>query len=481
MPYWKFRLVIQMRKNFLFIVFLLNNRIIQVKLWAMKLRCTECNFELNLPIKSLPKNTKLYCPKCKGGLSPIEDVQVISQISGAEVTTPAITQNQTPASENKINAPVPPPLNSSDAVSPAIPIPQMTPVNNPAVVSQQPSQLPQMFGEDLKPELEININEEVINSSREKLFEKPSQVWYDSTVSPPPPPVVNISPPPIPTVPPPIPMNSPPPIPVSSSVPQSGYISASSSIQIDSSLVLSNPPPLSQSMPIKKETPVIVEDKIELVTESQPEIARVEKAIQPSSPIKEATPKAETADKKDVILLTQQQYPAKKISITLPAIGLIVLAAIAGFIYYQIVVSSSKSDIIKDLKSTPALGAIPAINSNSVEKSEVPQPDKKENIGSAKSGSSKVPIKAKRSALEHYKNGNRFFMETKFEQARDEYAMAIAADPNFGLAYRGLGATYGKLGQPDLAVKNYEKYIELVPNASDAEQVKSIIKQYYGK
>ncbi|MGC9043872.1 MAG: tetratricopeptide repeat protein, partial [Myxococcota bacterium] len=151
-----------------------------------------------------------------------------------------------------------------------------------------------------------------------------------------------------------------------------------------------------------------------------------------------------------------------------------------GFIYYQIVVSSSRTDFIMDLKSTPSLGTIPPINNSSSKNVEKKEDSQTKNEATGSKGS-KIPIKAKKSALEHYKKGNQYFMESKYEQARDEYAMAIAADPGFGLAYRGLGTTYAKLGQPDLAVKNYEKYIEVMPNASDAEQVKNIIKQYYGK
>ncbi len=440
----------------------------------MKLRCSSCSFELNLTIKSLPKNAKLYCPKCKNVLNPVE--QDISQVP--EVYNPVANAGENMPLQTNVQIPppvIPPPF----SVPPPSP-PAFQQSTNPPPPAVAPVSQPQLFSEDIKPEFELTQTE--VQQSREALFAKPEQVWYDSSAAPPPvPPVQSFAPPPIPAaVPPPIPANIPPPIPVTSQPAQSGYISASSSIQIDSSLVM----PENQSVPASRPfNPPIAEEKIELATEI-PEIQPVQTVQEEDKkPATSESPrKAETAEKKDVIILSSQPYTVKKTSITIPAISLIVLACIAGFIYYQIVVSSSKSDLIKDLKSTPALGAIPAIqNRESQEKPATGGNETQTSTGTSKTAGTKIPVKAKKSALEHYKKGNQYFMESKYEQARDEYAMAIAADPTFGLAYRGLGTTYAKLGQPDLAVKNYEKYIEVMPNASDAEQVKNIIKQYYGK
>ncbi|GEM_PF-3149469 len=448
----------------------------------MKLQCTSCKFELNLTIKSLPKNAKLYCPKCKNLLSPIStEVETLSN--------PTINPASNTVQPQQIPV-VSPPSNYSQLPSNTIPVsPSPAPPAIPSIVKHinpQPNNLPsdsqiQLFNEDLKPELEISQSEEEILKKREELFSKPEQVWYDSSKPPPIQITSNEVPPPIPEgIPPPIPFNTPPPIPDSSVIQSSGYISASSSIQIDSSLVM---PDLTSTKKAQIPLREIKEEKLELAAETP----STEKVIeQPTSTDIEKesgldkSVKVETAERKDVILLSPQTYLHKKISITIPAVSLIVLALIAGFIYYQIVVSSSKTELIKDLKSTPALGAIPAINNTK-------QPDASGkdvaqiNSNNSNANKSKIPLKAKKSALEHYKRGNQFFMESKYEQARDEYAMAIAADPAFGLAYRGLGTTYAKLGQPEQAVINYEKYIEISPNATDAEQVKNIIKQYYAK
>jgi len=439
----------------------------------MKLRCSSCNFELNLSIKSLPKNAKLYCPKCKAVLTSVEETSSSAVQPDGMNAAPEQTDSQqiAPQIPGIIETPRPPP--TKENIPPAVPL------------QTNSSGAQELFSEDLKPEFEMQ-SEEVIQKTREELFSKPEQVWYDGAVQPPPIQPQVAVPPPIPTnIPPPIPMNIPPPIPSSSSAPQSGYISASSSIQIDSSLIVSGTPEIPSSTPVDSPIPIPKEEKIELVSEvitpplstPTPEAKDISQVDEKAEKIKTESPK----DKSDVILLTPQTYKPKRISITLPAISLIVLAGIAGFIYYQIVVSSSKSELIKDLKSTPALGAIPSVNSTAQNKTEPNKTNSTDTQDTSTTKNNKIPIKAKKSALEHYKKGNQYFMETKFDQARDEYAMAVAADPTFGLAYRGLGTTYAKLGQPDLAVKNYEKYIELSPNATDAEQVKSIIKQYYGK
>ncbi|MCX7943510.1 MAG: hypothetical protein N2746_03265, partial [Deltaproteobacteria bacterium] len=433
----------------------------------MRLVCKNCNFELKLTIKSVPKNAKLYCPKCKNVLTPIEtDLQ--NNMTPGETETIKTTTTTSYQIETKT-------------------IPSITPHTTPPTIPQPSERINpttaqnQLFSEDIKPDIELTQSEEEVLKKREELFARPEQVWYDTQVKPPsiPQPQLNpqsevslSSPPPLPpNIPPPIPSNIPPPIPITTQPIQKGYISASSNIQIDSSLIMPSSTP-TQPQPTPTES-----EKIELVTETNLQVQEKE-LEQPTvdqsnrdSISNLSTTRVETAEKKDVIILSSQPYMHKKVSITMPAIFLILLACIAGFIYYQIVVSSSKSDFIKDLKSTPALGSIPAIQTKeSQEKSPKKEP-LQSNSDSQKPISSKIPIKAKKSALEHYKRGNQYYMESKYEQARDEYAMAIAADPTFGLAYRGLGTTYAKLGQPDLAVKNYEKYIEIMPNATDAEPV----------
>jgi tetratricopeptide (TPR) repeat protein len=87
----------------------------------------------------------------------------------------------------------------------------------------------------------------------------------------------------------------------------------------------------------------------------------------------------------------------------------------------------------------------------------------------------------KKAAQDHYSLGNQYFMQQRFDMSAEEYKAAIRSDASYAYAYRGLGAAYARLGKADIAVKQYEMYIKLVPNAPDAEQVKKIINDYYGK
>ena len=50
--------------------------------------------------------------------------------------------------------------------------------------------------------------------------------------------------------------------------------------------------------------------------------------------------------------------------------------------------------------------------------------------------------------------------------------------PEDGVAYRGMGIAYTLKGDPEKAVQNYEKYIELSPDAADAPQLKQMIEGY---
>jgi len=47
-------------------------------------------------------------------------------------------------------------------------------------------------------------------------------------------------------------------------------------------------------------------------------------------------------------------------------------------------------------------------------------------------------------------------------------------NPEF-TAHRGLGMLYEKLGRTNDAVREYQKYIELVPNAFDGERIQKRI------
>jgi tetratricopeptide (TPR) repeat protein len=66
----------------------------------------------------------------------------------------------------------------------------------------------------------------------------------------------------------------------------------------------------------------------------------------------------------------------------------------------------------------------------------------------------------------------------KFDKAVDEYRKAIKIDPNFPNAHRNLAVALSyDLHDTAQGVKEFNKYLELAPNASDAEAVKQSVRE----
>jgi len=122
--------------------------------------------------------------------------------------------------------------------------------------------------------------------------------------------------------------------------------------------------------------------------------------------------------------------------------------------------------------------------------------EKKLNPGAKKRRSSKSRKKASRprepqrdakqpekslSPKELVSQGNKMFLQNKLNPALKYYRKAIQKNPRYALAYRGMGITYAKLGKASKAVKAYEKYLALSPKASDANQVRKLVRDYYRK
>jgi len=60
-----------------------------------------------------------------------------------------------------------------------------------------------------------------------------------------------------------------------------------------------------------------------------------------------------------------------------------------------------------------------------------------------------------------------------------EFKKCLAADPNYGVAYRSLGVAYMLLGREKSAIESYEKFIAVAGTHRDAPKVKQIIDDYY--
>ena len=61
------------------------------------------------------------------------------------------------------------------------------------------------------------------------------------------------------------------------------------------------------------------------------------------------------------------------------------------------------------------------------------------------------------------------------QNAEEEYLQALSCDPNFPLPRKGLGIIYYKQGMKSQAVGEFEKYLQLLPDALDREYIKQYI------
>lgn len=71
-------------------------------------------------------------------------------------------------------------------------------------------------------------------------------------------------------------------------------------------------------------------------------------------------------------------------------------------------------------------------------------------------------------ARSHTDLGAAYYQQKQLDIALEEFTLAAKVDPNFGLAYNGLGLVHAALGQDDLAEKNFKRALQLEPNNSES-------------
>ncbi len=71
-------------------------------------------------------------------------------------------------------------------------------------------------------------------------------------------------------------------------------------------------------------------------------------------------------------------------------------------------------------------------------------------------------------AQSHTDLGAVYLQERRYEIALEEFTLATKIDPNFSIAYNGLGLVHAALGQDAQAEQNFKKSIQLEPNSSEA-------------
>ncbi|SKB12180.1 conserved exported hypothetical protein [Planktothrix sp. PCC 11201] len=68
----------------------------------------------------------------------------------------------------------------------------------------------------------------------------------------------------------------------------------------------------------------------------------------------------------------------------------------------------------------------------------------------------------------HFYLGNSLFYQRKTEEATQAYQEAISLNPQYALAYNGLGFLHASQGQWDEAIAQYQKALEINPDYAEA-------------
>jgi tetratricopeptide (TPR) repeat protein len=79
-------------------------------------------------------------------------------------------------------------------------------------------------------------------------------------------------------------------------------------------------------------------------------------------------------------------------------------------------------------------------------------------------------------ARKFYQEGNAHFEAQRYQEAVFSYKKALDLEPHFAPIYYNLGVSQMVLGDKEDAVLNLERYLELRPNASNAEETRTLLK-----
>jgi len=80
-----------------------------------------------------------------------------------------------------------------------------------------------------------------------------------------------------------------------------------------------------------------------------------------------------------------------------------------------------------------------------------------------------------REAQAWYLKGVVFGYQNKINQAMDAFMKCLDFDPKHAYGHYELGLTYNQKGKKDMAIVHLEKFLELAPNAPEAEQVRRLL------
>lgn len=68
-----------------------------------------------------------------------------------------------------------------------------------------------------------------------------------------------------------------------------------------------------------------------------------------------------------------------------------------------------------------------------------------------------------------------YYKLERYDEALEHYSVALSLDSHFAASYRGRGDVYLALGDHQAALEDYERYLDLDPEASDRQEVEETI------
>lgn len=74
------------------------------------------------------------------------------------------------------------------------------------------------------------------------------------------------------------------------------------------------------------------------------------------------------------------------------------------------------------------------------------------------------------SARQSVEIGDFYFRRKKYSGALSRYEEAARDDPDYALAYLGMGKTYEKMGRKREALASYHKYLDALPSRKQADE-----------
>jgi tetratricopeptide (TPR) repeat protein len=108
-----------------------------------------------------------------------------------------------------------------------------------------------------------------------------------------------------------------------------------------------------------------------------------------------------------------------------------------------------------------------------------PKPSAKKNADNATQSAADQPTWDPLRAEKDIEIGQYYMRKGDVDAAIDRFQDATTAKPGFAIPFRYLGEAQEKRGLKKQAIKSYQRYLDMVPHADDAEKVKKKIEKLY--